>query len=46
MGRTVCEAVEAAEGLELAGRADPELGVELAELLDDARRRRRLHRPR
>jgi 4-hydroxy-tetrahydrodipicolinate reductase len=33
MGATVCEAVEAAEGLELAGRADPALGVELAEIL-------------
>jgi 4-hydroxy-tetrahydrodipicolinate reductase len=36
MGQTVCEAVEAAEGMELAGRADPELGVELTELLGDA----------
>ena len=36
MGATVCEAVEAAEGLELTGRADPELGVELGEVLDDA----------
>jgi 4-hydroxy-tetrahydrodipicolinate reductase len=35
MGQTVCEAVEAAEGLELAGRADPELGVELGELLGE-----------
>jgi 4-hydroxy-tetrahydrodipicolinate reductase len=34
MGGTVCEAVEAADGLELAGRADPALGVELAEILD------------
>jgi 4-hydroxy-tetrahydrodipicolinate reductase len=34
MGATVCEAVEAADGLELAGRADPVLGVELAEILD------------
>ncbi len=33
MGATVCEAVEAAEGMELAGRADPELGVELGEIL-------------
>jgi 4-hydroxy-tetrahydrodipicolinate reductase len=33
MGETVCEAVEEAEGLELAGRADPSLGVELAEIL-------------
>jgi 4-hydroxy-tetrahydrodipicolinate reductase len=35
MGATVCEAVEAAEGLELAGRADPALGVELGEILGD-----------
>jgi 4-hydroxy-tetrahydrodipicolinate reductase len=34
MGATVCEAVEAADGLELAGRADPALGVELADILD------------
>ena len=36
MGATVCDAVEAAEGLELTGRADPELGVELGDVLDDA----------
>ena len=36
MGRTVCEAVKEADGLELSGRADPALGVELAELLPDA----------
>ncbi|HVO55382.1 MAG TPA: 4-hydroxy-tetrahydrodipicolinate reductase [Solirubrobacterales bacterium] len=36
MGATVCEAVEAAEGLELSGRADPALGVELADVLDEA----------
>lgn len=36
MGATVCEAVEAAGGLELTGRADPALGVELGEVLDDA----------
>ena len=35
MGSTVCGAVEAAEGLELTGRADPALGVELAEILGD-----------
>jgi 4-hydroxy-tetrahydrodipicolinate reductase len=35
MGATVCEAVEAAEGMELAGRADPSLGVELASILGD-----------
>ncbi len=34
MGRTVCEAVDGAEGMELSGRADPALGVELAEVLD------------
>jgi 4-hydroxy-tetrahydrodipicolinate reductase len=33
MGATVCEAVEAAEGLELAGRADPALGTELGQIL-------------
>jgi 4-hydroxy-tetrahydrodipicolinate reductase len=36
MGATVCDAVEEAEGLELTGRADPSLGVELGEVLDDA----------
>ncbi len=36
MGATVCEAVEGAEGLELSGRADPALGVELAAILGDA----------
>ena len=36
MGATVCDAVEAAEGLELAGRADPELDTELGEVLGDA----------
>jgi 4-hydroxy-tetrahydrodipicolinate reductase len=36
MGATVCGAVEAAEGLELTGKADPSLGVELAEVLGDA----------
>ncbi len=36
MGATVCEAVSAAAGLELTGRADPELGVELGEVLDAA----------
>jgi 4-hydroxy-tetrahydrodipicolinate reductase len=35
MGSTVCGAVEAAEGLELAGRADPALDTELAGILDD-----------
>jgi 4-hydroxy-tetrahydrodipicolinate reductase len=36
MGQAVCEAVEAAGGVELTGRADPALGVELSEVLDDA----------
>lgn len=36
MGATVCEAVEGAEDMELTGRADPALGVELAEVLADA----------
>ena len=36
MGQTVCGAVEAAEGMELVGKADPELGIELSELLDGA----------
>lgn len=36
MGATVCAAVEAAEGLELSGRADPSLDTELGEVLDDA----------
>ena len=33
MGQAVCAAVEAADDLELAGRADPALGVELADVL-------------
>jgi 4-hydroxy-tetrahydrodipicolinate reductase len=36
MGATVCAAVEAAEDMELAARADPALGVELADALDGA----------
>jgi 4-hydroxy-tetrahydrodipicolinate reductase len=36
MGATVCEAVEAADDLELSGRADPSLGVALADVLGDA----------
>jgi 4-hydroxy-tetrahydrodipicolinate reductase len=36
MGETVCEAVEGAEGMELAAKADPALGVELAATLDGA----------
>ena len=35
MGATTCEAVEAADGLELAARIDPDLGVELADALGD-----------
>jgi 4-hydroxy-tetrahydrodipicolinate reductase len=34
MGRTVCAAVEAADDMELAGRADPALGVEVPDVLD------------
>jgi 4-hydroxy-tetrahydrodipicolinate reductase len=33
MGATTCQAVDAAEDLELAGRADPRLGVTLGEVL-------------
>jgi len=36
MGEAVCAAVEGAEGMELSGRADPALGVELSELLGEA----------
>ncbi len=36
MGQAVCEAVEGADDMELAGKADPALGVELADLLGDA----------
>ena len=36
MGEAVCEAVEGAEDMELAGRADPALGTTLADALDDA----------
>ena len=36
MGQTVCEAVEAADDMELAGKADPALGVELADVLGEA----------
>jgi 4-hydroxy-tetrahydrodipicolinate reductase len=35
MGGTACAAVEAATDMELAGRADPALGVELASILAD-----------
>jgi 4-hydroxy-tetrahydrodipicolinate reductase len=36
MGATVCEAVEGAPDLELSGKADPALGVELAGVLGEA----------
>jgi 4-hydroxy-tetrahydrodipicolinate reductase len=36
MGETVCEAVDAASDLELAGRADPSLGTDLAAVLEGA----------
>ena len=36
MGATVCDAVESAEDMELAGRADPALDAELGPLLGDA----------
>jgi 4-hydroxy-tetrahydrodipicolinate reductase len=36
MGETTCEAVEAADDLELAGRADPALEAPLADALGDA----------
>jgi 4-hydroxy-tetrahydrodipicolinate reductase len=37
MGETVCRAVEGAADLELVARADPMLGVSVAEMLADAR---------
>ncbi len=36
MGSTVCAAVEAADDMELVGRADPAIDVELVDVLDDA----------
>ncbi len=36
MGETVCRAVEAADDMALVGRADPELGVAIADTLGDA----------
>ena len=36
MGQAVCEAVEGAEDMELVARADPALGVDLADVLDGA----------
>lgn len=35
MGSTVCAAVEGADDMELAGRADPAIGVELSDILAD-----------
>jgi 4-hydroxy-tetrahydrodipicolinate reductase len=35
VGVTVCEAVEAADDMQLSGRADPALGVALADILGD-----------
>jgi 4-hydroxy-tetrahydrodipicolinate reductase len=35
MGQTVCEAVEGADDMQLTGRADPSLGVTLADILGD-----------
>jgi 4-hydroxy-tetrahydrodipicolinate reductase len=35
VGSAVCDGVEAADDLELAGRADPQLGVALADILGD-----------
>jgi 4-hydroxy-tetrahydrodipicolinate reductase len=37
MGRTVCEAVEGADDMELVGEADPALGTSLPDVLDEAR---------
>ena len=36
MGETVCRAVEGAEDMALVGRADPELGVAIGDVLGDA----------
>jgi 4-hydroxy-tetrahydrodipicolinate reductase len=36
MGRTVCAAVEGADDLELTGRADPQLGTAVADVVGDA----------
>ena len=35
VGATVCEAVESADDMELTGRADPQLGVALADILGE-----------
>ena len=45
MGETVCEAVEGADDMELAGRADPALGTDARRRPRRRRRRRRLHDP-
>jgi 4-hydroxy-tetrahydrodipicolinate reductase len=37
MGATVCDAVAEAEGLELVGRADPSLGLALADVIAETR---------
>jgi 4-hydroxy-tetrahydrodipicolinate reductase len=36
MGETVCRAVEAAEDMELTGKADPQLGTSVAEVVGEA----------
>ena len=36
MGATSCDAIDGADDLELAGRADPSLGAELSDLVGDA----------
>jgi 4-hydroxy-tetrahydrodipicolinate reductase len=36
MGQTVCAAIEGADDMELAGRADPALGIAVADVLDGA----------
>ena len=37
MGQTVCAAIEGADDMELVGRADPLLGVALADVLDEGK---------
>jgi 4-hydroxy-tetrahydrodipicolinate reductase len=37
MGRTVCDAVEGADDMELVGRADPALGTTLAEAIEQSK---------
>src|SRR5215211_247869 len=36
MGATVCEAVETADGMELVGRADPQLDTKVTDVLEGA----------